>query len=46
VSVISGLTDELYTELVQSDLKPGDPVIVGERRDDARPRASVPRPRL
>jgi HlyD family secretion protein len=45
-SVTSGLTDELFTELVQSDLKPGDRAIVGERRDGARPRASVPRPRL
>jgi HlyD family secretion protein len=46
IQVTTGLDDDNFTEVVQSELKRGDRVIVSERRDAANNRSGVPRPRL
>ena len=43
VPVTTGLDDDTFTEIVKGDLKPGDRVIVSERRNNRR---SVPSPRF
>ncbi len=43
VPVTTGLDDDSFIEIVKSDLKPGDKVIVAERRETAK---SIPLPRL
>ena len=46
IQVATGLDDDEFTEITQGDLKPGHDVILGEARNAAKARASVPRPRL
>lgn len=45
VPVVRGLDDDTNTEITQSDVKPGDQVIVGEQRGAAT-RAALPVPRM
>ncbi len=44
VDVVPGLEDDNFTEIAKGDLKPGDPVIVGEER--ANKPSGLPMPRL
>jgi HlyD family secretion protein len=44
VPVTAGLDDDTFTEIVKGDIKPGDRVIVSERRNNSR--RSVPTPRF
>ncbi len=48
VAVTTGLDDDNYTEILEGDLKEGDRVVVGERRDtsDAGGRTNLPRLRF
>jgi HlyD family secretion protein len=43
VAAVFGLDDESFVEIVAGDVKPGDPVIIAERRETA---VAVPPPRL
>jgi len=46
VSVVPGLDDDNFTEIIEGDLQPGDEVIVGEERGSQAARASMSAPRL
>jgi len=46
VHVVTGLDDEVHTEIVQGDLKAGDQVIIAEQRSTTNARSALPRPRL
>lgn len=43
VKITAGLDDDSFTEVLSGDLRPGEPLIVGERRDAMRAQASTPR---
>jgi HlyD family secretion protein len=45
ISVVTGLDDETFTEILNGDLQPGDQVVVGEQRGSSGGKA-VPLPRL
>ena len=44
VLIVAGLDDDSFVEVVKGDLRPGDPVIVGEQRNESK--AALPRPRF
>jgi HlyD family secretion protein len=44
--VVTGLDDDSFTEIVEGDLKPDDPVIVSEQRGTSSGRSQVPIPRF
>ena len=46
VSVVPGLDDDNFTEIVKGDLQPGDQVIFAEERGSTGGRSAVPAPRL
>jgi len=46
VSVVFGLDDENFTEILKGDLHPGDQIIVAEERDTAGGQSSPPLPRF
>ena len=48
IPVVAGLDDDTFIEIVQGELKPGDPVIVTEQHNEAKAAgsSSVPRPRF
>ncbi len=46
VTVVTGLTDDNFTEIVKGDLSPGDQVISAESRGEASAQSGLPPPRL
>jgi len=46
VTVVTGLTDDNFTEIVKGDLNPGDQVISAESRGEASAQSGLPPPRL
>ena len=46
VTVVPGLSDDNFTEIVKGDLNPGDQVITAESRGQAGGQSSLPPPRL
>jgi HlyD family secretion protein len=46
VTVVTGLSDDNFTEIVKGDLNPGDQVISAESGNQVSGRSSLPRPRL
>jgi HlyD family secretion protein len=46
VSVVAGLSDDNFTEIVSGDLHPGDPVITAESRSQPSGQLALPPPRL
>jgi HlyD family secretion protein len=44
ISVTAGLDDDTFTEVIKSDIKPGDQVIISEQRNVGK--AALPTPRL
>lgn len=46
VSIVVGLDDDSFTEIVKSELKPGDRIIVAEQREADGAQTAVPRPRF
>ncbi len=46
VPVVAGLDDDSFTEIIKGELKPGDQIIVAERRETESAQTAVPRPRF
>ena len=46
VTVVPGLSDDNFTEIVKGDLNPGDQVITAESRGQAGGQSNLPPPRL
>ncbi|MCW3473600.1 hypothetical protein [Limobrevibacterium gyesilva] len=46
LSVVPGLDDETYTDVVKGDLHPGDPIIVAEERSPTGSQSGLAQPRL
>jgi HlyD family secretion protein len=46
VTVLTGLSDDNFTEIVKGDLNPGDQVISAESRGEASAQSGLPPPRL
>jgi len=45
VSLVPGLSDDNFTEIVKGDLRPGDPIITGEIQGSASAQPGLPSPR-